>query len=215
MLPHSTLVPIRSLMANDTPAIERDFIGRIRNELFSNMVSSAWADDGGEDSFLPTKALISILTHETVETLLRGNSETDTIKLSDIIGINRRREILATLILIRDGVRHIGNLINSGLCDKDLPIKMKSLRLLLDYTDAYSFYNYQYCVHVPVWNFSLDEIPYVSYGSRCILPFIEKQKISSGGQGLVWKVRIHEDHYRSRVSTVSKEKPQNISSVIC
>lgn len=61
---------------------------------------------------------------------------------------------------------------------------------------------YQNVVNVPSWKFPGGHIHKEDYGCR-FLPFQEKVWLSSGGQGTVWRVKIHRDHFDPDTQTVS------------
>lgn len=182
-------------------------LNSVKEKLQRRMESSAWIVDEEEESFLPRNSLLEILTEEMVRDLLWESWETFLIKPRDITGDVKRIEILATLLLIPGGIKHIDIFIKKGICDNDLPISRKVLRsyFALEYSLSVpdSFFLCQYSIHVPTWKFLPYRIDFLKYDWRQVLPFTEKTKFSRGGQGTVWKVRIHNDHYSSKACTVS------------
>lgn len=184
------------------------FLNMVRGKLQTRRKPSVWGDDDEKGFFFPKSALVEILTDGTVQNLLSESPATARIKSSKITGTNKRVEILATLLLIPDGINYIGGFIRDSVCDNDLPISRDDLQLYFpseyDFSKADSFFEYQYWIHVPTLRFSY-EILRMDYNRRYMLPFTEKEKVSRGGQGMVWKVKIHKDHYESRAYTVSSK----------
>ncbi|KAL1877485.1 hypothetical protein Daus18300_002472 [Diaporthe australafricana] len=43
------------------------------------------------------------------------------------------------------------------------------------------------------------------YDLHYMLPFTEKRKISNGGQGVIWKVKIHDNHYESKICSIENQ----------
>lgn len=212
MGPHQSLryrASLNGYFGSERPGSGGRLVNMIQDQILDRMRSSAWGDDEDEGFFLPKHALREILTDERVRDLLWERPETALIKLSDISGPFKRTEMLATLLLIPCGIRHIDVFIKRRLCDNNLPITRKLLRSYfpsevgLSVPD--SFFQYQYWIHVPTWVFSSYEIDFAHYDRRYVFPFTESKVLSRGGQGTVWKVRIHGDHYSSKACTVSKE----------
>lgn len=66
-----------------------------------------------------------------------------------------------------------------------------------------SFFHLQYTVVAPVWNFFSHNITREEYHDHQKLPLLTKCSLSSGGHGAVWKIKIHHDHFHTRVDSVS------------
>ncbi|KAG8160736.1 hypothetical protein KVR01_009000 [Diaporthe batatas] len=151
----------------------------------------------GSNSFLPRKALTAILTDQTIQTLL-----TDQVCLDDITGDKGRIKIFAILLLMGK-TKHIRRIIQHGITDDDLPLEWDRIHACFskDAALAKAFLFSQYDVHVPVWDFSSHEIREKTYDWNQKLPFLRKESLSRGGQGVVWKIEIHRDHYQTKTQS--------------
>lgn len=157
-----------------------------------------------DHEFLPQKALTKILTEGTIQSLLQQKPETSHINVADITGDKRRVKIFAILLLIKK-TEHIGHIIKQGVSDEDLPLRRSRLKTCLRAEDRHVkefFLSYQYEVAVPAWDFSAHEIQEEQYDRDQRLPFLTKHPISSGGQGIVWNIKIHRDHYETKTQSV-------------
>lgn len=197
-------LPGRSIPSGTTDP-ERINLKSVQKKLQENFKQSrAWAEDS-VDEFLPRKALTNILTERTIQLLLHQKHETSHISWTDIIGEKKRIKIFAILVLIKK-TEHVGHIIQQGVSDDDLPLGRVRLRACLRAEDRdvkEFFLSYQYEVAVPVWDFSAHEIQEQQYDRRQQLPFLSRLPISRGGQGVVWKVKIHCDHYKTKTQSVS------------
>lgn len=129
--------------------------------------------------------------------------ETTLINVNNITGDKKRIKIFAILLLIKK-TKHIGPIIEQGVSDDDLPLCPDCLKTCLRSDRLVdSFLLYQSKVDVPVWDFSAQNIQEENYHWHRKLPFMTKCRLSSGGQGVVWRVEIHPDHYKTRIQSVS------------
>lgn len=193
-----------------TPDPEKLDLQSIQKRLEENFKQSrAWEEDA-DDLFLPRKALTKILTGGVIKSLLQEKPETSHISLVDITGEKRRIKIFAILILIKK-TELIGHIIQQGISDDDLPLGRARLKACLRAEDRHVkdfFLSYQYEVAVPAWDFSAHEIREEQYDRHQRLPFLTKSPISSGGQGKIWKIKIHRDHYETKTQSVSRSDPR-------
>lgn len=60
----------------------------------------------------------------------------------------------------------------------------------------------QFLVDIPTWTFYSKNIEKIQFHKDHRLPFLCKHWIASGGQGTVWKVRIHAAHFQTKIETV-------------
>lgn len=159
--------------------------------------------------FLPRNALTEILTDHTIQSILQQTQkpDTDLIDLAEITGRKKRIKIFAILLLIGK-TEHLGHLIQQGFSDDDLPLGPDHLtRCLGSYATADYFLVSQFRVLVPVWNFSAPDIHEEEYHDYQKLPFLTKCKLGSGGQGKVWSVEVHREHFTTRTRTVCRSNP--------
>lgn len=195
----------RMIRSPGTPDSENINLKSVQKRLEENFEQSkAWAEDA-DDEFLPRKALTKILTEGTIQSLLQQKPETSHISSTDITGEKKRIKIFAILLLIKN-TEHIGHIIQQGVSDDDLPLGRARLKNCLRAEDRHIidfFLSCQYGVTVPVWDFSAHKIQEEQYDRLQQLPFLTKLLISSGGQGVVWKVKIHCDHYETKTQSVS------------
>lgn len=178
----------------------------VQDKLFGMLqVSRAWTEDGSEE-FLPRTALTEVLTDETIQLLLQQRPETKEIKLADITGRPSRIKIFATLLLIGK-TEHIGHIISHKVSDDHLPLTWEHAKICLKSKDRLvlinNFFQRQFTVVAPVWNFSSHDILKEDYHCHRKLPLLSKCRLSSGGHGAVWKVKIHPDHFQTRIESVS------------
>lgn len=208
--------PLPQLPANDlpdrvnaspgtgTPDLESKDTRIVRKRLHGRFEPSRARADDNSDKFLPKKALTEILTDRTIKSLLQQSPETNLVSVSDITGDKRRVKIFAILLLMKK-TECIGYMIQRGVSDADMPLGWDLVKDCLKFEDslAESFLFYQSGVDVPVWDFSAHSIQEKGYDWNQKLPFLSKRPLSSGGQGVVWRVEIHRDHYETKVESVS------------
>jgi hypothetical protein len=189
---------------SDTIDLAKTDMYTVRKKLWDSFKPSRSRTDAVDYDFLPRNALTAILTEKTIELLIRENPKTALINLSDITGPKKRIKIFAILLLI-EKTQHIGHVIQQGITDNDLPLRRDRLQTCLreEAATIKAFLSSQYEVHVPVWNFSSHKIQEVEYDWDQRLPILLKRPLSSGGQGVVWKVKIHCDHYETKTQSVS------------
>lgn len=187
-----------------TSGRNQDYLGVVRERLWNTLETSHTWTENGNHRFLPTSALTECLPVETINMVLQQKRETNHINSEEITGKKRRLKILAILLLMNN-TEHIGHLIQKGVSDDDLPLKSACLKTCLGFKDnsVEVFEHYQYRVHVPVWDFTAPGIEIERYEDDQKLPFLEKVILSRGGQGLVWKIEIHRDHFKTNVQSVS------------
>lgn len=178
----------------------------VQDKLFGKLeVSKAWTDDDS-DEFLPRTALTEVLTNETIQLLLQQKPETREIRLADITGKPSRIMIFATLLLM-GATEHIGHVIRHEVSDHDLPLTWEHAKTCLESKDRLvllnNFFQRQFTIAVPLWNFSSHNILRGDYHYHQKLPLLEKCRLSSGGHGAIWKVKIHPGHFQTRVESVS------------
>lgn len=196
-------LPIRTTTKSGTADRDKADLKTVRKELRASFKPSrAWTEDAN-DEFIPRKTLTNILTHKTIQSLLHQKPKSSLVNLDDIIGEKKRIKIFAILLLIKK-TQHIGHLIQQGVSDDDLPLGQDRLKTCLRLEDrpVKDFLSYQYEVNVPVWDFSAHEIHEEHYNRRQQIPFLRKHRVSSGGQGIVWRVEIHRDHYETKTQSV-------------
>lgn len=186
----------------------------IQKRLEENFKESRTWEWDTDHEFLPRKSLTKILTEGTIQSLLQQKPETSHISLADITGDKKRVKIFAILLLIKK-TEHIGHMIKQGVSDEDLPLRRSRLKTCLRAEDRHVkefFLSYQYEVAVPTWDFSAHKIQEEQYDRDQRLPFLTKLPISSGGQGIVWRIRIHRDHYETKTQSVgcSEIRPPKI-----
>lgn len=189
---------------SDSSDPESTDLETIREILYGSFKTSrAWSDDGS-DLFLPRNALGNILTEKTIRLLLMKVPETHMISVEEITGEKKRIKIFAILLLIGE-TKHIGPIIEQGVSDDDLPLYKDRLESFLPKPPRLAdlFVTYQCRVDVPVWDFSPHNFREENYYWHRKLPFMTKCRLSSGGQGVVWKVEIHPDHYETKIQSVS------------
>lgn len=174
----------------------------VRNRLWASFKPSKARAEAVDYDFLPRKALTAILTQQTVESLLKEIPHTNCIDSVNITGRERRVKIFAILLLI-EKTEHIGRFIQQGLTDNDLPLNRVRLQTCLreEAATIRAFLSRQYEVHVPVWDFSAHEIQEVKYDWEQKLPLLLKLPLGGGGQGKVFKVKIHGDHYETKTQS--------------
>lgn len=229
-LPSNSRTPSPPLQPNSNDSTYNKFhlvIKRLKNRM--RPCASSTSDD--VEAFLPKNALTDVLTDENICWLLKQRHETNRIMVADIKGQKPRVKIFAILLLM-DAIEHIGHIIQNGLSDEDLPFGLKHFEQCkgssaysrssqnsssdeqsLGSSDSRSHYgtvdpitqnfqHYQFLVDVPTWTFSADKISKKEYHLHQKMPFLKKEKLSSGGQGTVWKVRIHKAHYQTKIQSV-------------
>lgn len=208
--PHLPIHDLPGLMItpSGTPNSENLDLKSIQKRLEENFEESRTWEWDADHGFIPRKALTKILTEGTIQTLLQQKPETSHISLADITGDKRRVKIFAILLLIKK-TEHIGHMIKQGVSDDDLPLRRSRLRTCLRAEDRHIkefFLSYQYEVAVPTWDFSAHEIQEEQYDRDQRLPFLTKLPISSGGQGIVWRIKIHRDHYETKTQSVGESE---------
>ncbi|KAI1158838.1 kinase-like domain-containing protein [Nemania serpens] len=163
-----------------------------------------------EKEFLPRSELAKIMTQDIFRTALQDQLQCSTEEFNKIIATISSKEptrrcikIFAILVLSTEELRYIGDFIDKKLCDNQLPLKYEKLRRLLPSCRTAHLDNFcdrQWRVHVPIFDFSSNELRKVRYENDVIFPFIERKSKSRGGHGAVWEVRIHSDHFRGFAS---------------
>lgn len=184
-------------------------LNTIRQKLRHRLEPSRARTQDNDDQFLPRNALREILTDNTIQLLLKQENETSSIPLTDITGNKMRIKIFAILLLI-EKTAYLGHIIRQGVSDDDLPLRPGQLlkTCLGSEESVVEFFRYkQFTVDVPTWDFSAHNIQEKQYDPDIKLPFLTKSEISRGGQGIVWKVKIHCDHYKTRTQSVSWRNP--------
>lgn len=155
--------------------------------------------------FLPKSALTDILIGSTIQSILQQlhKPDTDPIDLQHIIGAQRRVKILA-ILLLTGNAEYLAHFIQHEICDNNLPLQQCDLvRCFGLYTGIVdTFIMYQSKVNVPVWDFPSPDISEQVYHEEQRLPFLTKEELGRGGQGKIWRVRVHQDHYRTRAPSV-------------
>lgn len=196
-------VPSRVATSSDTADPERTDLKTVRRRLRSSFKPSRTRTDDGSDEFLPRNALEEVLTDKTIQLLLMQKPKTRLINVDSITGENKRIKIFAILLLIKK-TKRIGPFIEQGVSDGDLPLSQGCLKTCLKKPRLVdSFQLYQGRVNAPMWDFSAQNIQEEKYCLHRKLPFLTKCRLSSGGQGVVWKVKIHPDHYETNIQSVS------------
>ncbi|KAL2277521.1 hypothetical protein FJTKL_15437 [Diaporthe vaccinii] len=155
-------------------------------------------DDG--DEFLPRNIIAEILTESTIQSLLREKDTTSGIHLSAIVGGETRIKLFTILILMKK-TQYLRRMIRRGLLDNNLPLSKRSLESIFPTSQNNSSFVNRFVIHqslvtVPTWDFTSPDIEEGEYPLRFHnLPFLKKEKLSNGGQGLIWKVEIHPAHF--------------------
>lgn len=152
-----------------------------------------------EDQFLPRNILAGILTETTIQSLLRENDTMSRIKLGAIIGEEARIKLFAILILTRR-TQYLERMTRPGLSDEILPLSKKLLTKILPSSKGDSKFLNRFMIHqssvaVPAWDFTSHDMQEREYPLRFNMPFLDKERLSYGGQGTVWKVKIHPAHF--------------------
>lgn len=145
------------------------------------------------------------LSEKNIELLLHQRAETQGIKLDAITNGKKRIKLFAILILTDEFVK-IARFIEQDIWDSDLPMNRNRVMNCsgLEGHSVDSFMWYQRVVDVPYWRFSVHDIRRDEYHWHRVLPFQEKTRLSSGGQGVVWKIKIHGDHFNPSTQAVSR-----------
>lgn len=193
------------LARSDIAVPEEVITTQIQNKLRDSFEpSNNWEADGSQE-FLPRNSLLEALSEKNIELLLHQRAETKEIKLNAITSGEKRIKLFAILILIDEYVT-IARFIEQGIWDSELPMNRNQLLQCsgLRGNSVDSFMWYQRVVDVPTWRFSVHDIRKERYHWHRVLPFQEKTKLSSGGQGVVWKVKIHRDHFDPFTQVVSR-----------
>lgn len=188
----------------DTAVPEEVITAKIQNKLRDSFKpSNNWVSDGSEE-FLPRNSLLEALSGKNIKSLLHQRAETKEINLDAIMSGEKRIKIFAILILIDEYVKR-QRFIEQDVWDSELPMNRNRVMSCsgLGGNSVDSFMWYQRVVDVPTWRFSLRDIRKEEYHWHRVLPFQEKTMLSRGGQGVVWKVKIHRDHFDSFTQVVS------------
>ncbi|KAK2616004.1 hypothetical protein N8I77_002724 [Diaporthe amygdali] len=161
--------------------------------------SVALVEDYG-DQFLPRNLIEDILTEPTIQSLLLEKDTTSRIRLNTIIGDKERIKIFTILVLMKR-TKHLRRIIRRGFWDDDLPLSKRSLESIFPTLQDNSSFVDRFIIHqssvaVPAWDFTTPDMEEKDYPLRFHnMPFLKKQKLSNGGQGLIWKVEIHPAHF--------------------
>ncbi|WKT45544.1 Protein kinase domain [Fusarium oxysporum f. sp. vasinfectum] len=197
------------------------------NELPSNPLKSVLKPsllrekDSRRRFFLPAEAINSICNQVTVhEELLRYYFEPDAIKLAGYVCSTEKpaREVFSILVLV-DKVNCIHRFCDAGMLDDDLPLGSNNQNTELwsrhstvnepllsgnspeDSDMIGIFYEKQWSVHVPVFDFGSSENQrpvHYQFDEGTIIPWVSLgKKIETGGYGIVEKLKIHLGHYHS------------------
>ncbi|KAJ4057916.1 hypothetical protein NW756_010313 [Fusarium oxysporum] len=197
------------------------------NELPSNPLKSVLKPsllrekDSRRRFFLPAEAINSICNQVTVhEELLRYYFEPDAIKLAGYVCSTEKpaREVFSILVLV-DKVNGIHRFCDAGMLDDDLPLGSNNQNTELwsrhstvnepllsgnspeDSDMIGIFYEKQWSVHVPVFDFGSSENQrpvHYQFDEGTIIPWVSLgKKIETGGYGIVEKLKIHLGHYHS------------------
>ncbi|KAI0903661.1 kinase-like domain-containing protein [Ustulina deusta] len=158
-------------------------------------------------SFFPRCALQDILSYRVVKYTLRQKlctlQESDQIaeKVLGYKGNASYIQIFATLLLISK-VKYIQYFVRENICDENLPLVCcDNLFTRLNPCKSGhidTFCRLQWEVIVPVFDFSLDEIPIETYESETRLPFVKCKDTSEGGHGKIIEVEIHQSHLKGQ-----------------
>ncbi|KAF4943778.1 hypothetical protein FGADI_13175 [Fusarium gaditjirri] len=175
--------------------------------------------DSRRRPFLPAEAINSICNQVTVyEELLRHYFEPDAIKLKGYVCSteNPAREVFSILFLV-DEVNCIHRFCDAGIFDDDLPLGSddQNTKLWSSHSTANEpllsgnspedsdiielFYEKQWSVHVPVFDFSTSEKRgpvHYQFDEGTIMPWVSlDKKVETGRYGTVERLKIHPDHY--------------------
>lgn len=190
-------VPSRVATSSGTSDLEQRDLTTVPKRLHDSFEPSRARTSCDSDEFLPRNALRDILTDKTIQSLLMQTPETSLVKVDNITGHKKRVKIFAILLLIKE-TKHIWPFIERGISDDNLPLCRDCLKTCLRSDNhVASFVMNQCIVDVPVWNFAAQNVQEERYGQLQKLPFLTRTRLSSGGQGVVWKVQIHPDHYET------------------
>ncbi|ETS03201.1 kinase-like protein [Trichoderma reesei RUT C-30] len=157
--------------------------------------------DAGHKQFLPLGDLDSILSRESIASILGElpdcGSEMAEAMCSEIRGegCEPSLKILATLIMI-ERVEHIIVFLELGIRDDKLPLPLDHQAEIFWNWSAHeieTFCEKQYVVIAPVFDFRA--IKHVEWKKNFRMPFLEKLEWKrSGAHGEIAQIRIHPDH---------------------
>lgn len=114
-------------------------------------------------------------------------------------------QIFTILNLIGE-VGYIMKFLDAEFQDNDLPLIRGSEaynRLLLSgcrVHDLIFFCSQQWHVLVPIFDLTSDTVRRQKFMAQARMPFVEQELRSRGGQGKIWKVKIHANHVREKSS---------------
>ncbi|KAH6847082.1 kinase-like domain-containing protein [Chaetomium sp. MPI-CAGE-AT-0009] len=172
--------------------------------------------------FIPISKIESILTHETVENILKqefpelqsAESKPELDKLTQDICPSRRR--LFALLLLNWTARCIKCFVKCGVADKDFPFALapnssESAKVHPRGDDEYKrpldcfskwkpsevewFLSWQHVVASPFFDLEPGSLYLYILPKDSVLPFIESERAGEGGHANVWKVLIHPAHH--------------------
>lgn len=184
------------------------------------------------DEYLPIDAFEKIFTLEPVMLLVLETFPTSTerefVEIIDHIletkrGRTRRR--IFGILTFMNKAEYIDGFIQAGICDHDLPLRCspdskrickirgtdtsnKTLFQEWDRTEIDLFYIYQKMFYVPFFDFRNNSLCFYPLAADVRLPWQEFEHKTSGGNGVIHKLRIHPSHHNfSRESQVRVLSP--------
>ncbi|KAI9820179.1 MAG: hypothetical protein M1827_005801 [Pycnora praestabilis] len=175
-----------------------------RKTLYNLAILSA----GTIHRFIPsTPDLKSALSPESIFINLEQCDSIRNRKLTDLANnVSEKASKLFAALAHSGTLFHLESLINEGLTDEDLPVKLSNNVLTCSNNssksfptgdweewDLNSFLNSQWCFLAPIFNSRNQELK-LEYGH--VLPFIDRVALGEGSYSDVYKVQIHEAHQK-------------------
>lgn len=196
---------------------DADIEDAIRKLVVGGLQSSKM-EGGGE--YLPIDKFESIFSPEAVRLLIKAPHQKLTRdpeqRLDHIIGSNSNqtfRRILAILVMVKM-VSHIEQFIDNSVSDGDMPIRQEPVssghlttrhdKTIPDFfgdwerNDVELFYIYQRFFFVPFFDIREEQLYAYQFSDEVRLPWQEYEAKTSGGSGVIHRVRIHPKHFRFR-----------------
>ncbi|KAK6513882.1 hypothetical protein TWF506_008313 [Arthrobotrys conoides] len=181
----------------------------LREELEALLCKCEDGDAGEERKFMPFQLFRRVFTPERIDAVVHGIKEADMefFQKNDVstwVQLHARR-VFAILILLGGKEHLITKFMNrdfQGKYDEKLPLSKKDLDMIVPEIAA-EFYEKQWEFVSPIWSKNVvhRELP-----SDVRLPFVLNERLGRGGFGVVYKIKLHEQHQRTALFPENKNQ---------